>query len=591
MSVEPDRISSASISEELAGTIRANVKHRSAEYVRRETAGAARLAGLTRDEAPRPGDTALRLDGALTLPPREFPAPDGPGAARLRELDAELAVVREAFPALEPDIKLCRLVSEMLEGAWRERAEGAPRSAPAPGGDMPCTCLLCSRLPVPPPRRIGDYAFRRSDGQPLAVKTWPYRQELDCVLTGGWVWNRALQDADTGRALRYRYEDDILTFPEYKRTGMALDISATTRAVRAGLAENFDINGARALVSGIFINYKRAVDEYWIGLHRKGEVTLPQSTPLDRSTYCMLQTMDCLWWHVSPDDQLWLEENLAILVMSRMIDDMVDVRADAASGEINNFWLADMPAHDKTMLAASVVALVKYACMPESRGVLWNVNLVGATAVWMGLNGRHGLWFDGIPEVLPPVEDCVLCRLRPNPCTGLLTSGISLRTGPRPTVRELGARAAELSERCRSQCPPAWELFHEELAGFEALHGEWRGDTDTTWEILRRTYVAAIEASLTHGDERGDGDAWGDSDPQGGREVRGERFAKAVEQIQHDSGQVGAEFYHTLNMGGAPGWRENTVLLMYLFGAAHPHFLWNSLGHVPTALDGDWLDG
>ena len=554
-----------SISRQLASTIKANVRPRTAEYERREAAGAARLNRINRtdrESAPWPGDAAIRLTGALAMDPKEFPAPDEQGAARLRRLDEELAVVREAFPALASDIKLCRLVGEMLERAWRERAE-APAHPAAERAD--CTCLFCSRLPKPPPRQFTDYAFRRSDGQPLAVKTWPYRQELDSVLTGGWVWNRALQDADTGRALRFRYEDDILTFPEYKRTGMALDIEGTTRAVEEALAENFDINGARALISGIFINYKRSVDEYWIGLHRQGEVTLPQSTPLDRSTYTMLQTMDCLWWHVSPDDQLWLEENLAILVMSRMVDDMVDVRADAATGEINNFWLASMPAHDKTMLAASVIALIKYACMPESRGVLWNVGLVGATAVWMGLNGRHALWYDGITGELPPVEDCVLCRLQPNPCSGLLTSGITLRTGGRPSVRKLGGRAAELSDRCRTEYPQAWELFHSELAGFEALHGEWRGDTDTTWEILRQTYVAAVAAAAAGGE--------------------------GIDEIQHNSGQVGADFYHTLNMGGAPGWRENTVLLIYLFGAAHPHFLWNGLGHVPAALGGDWLDG
>ncbi|MFF0741756.1 hypothetical protein ACFYVL_15270 [Streptomyces sp. NPDC004111] len=560
-------------SGELARTIGANVRHHAEDYARREAAGAARLAALTEGSAPRADDTAITLPGALATDPREFPPPNEQGARRLRELDEELALVGKAFPALETDIKVCRLVGEMLERAWRARAEsltspepgdGPSYPAAEPEQDAPCGCLFCSRLPKPPARRIADYAFRRSDGPPLAVKIWPYRQELDCVLTGGWVWNRALQDADTGLDLRFRYEDDILTFPEYKRTGMTLDMQGATRAVREGLAENFDITGARALISGIFINYKRAVDEYWIGLHRQGKVVLPQSTPLDRANYTMLQTMDCLWWHVSPDDQLWLEENLAILVMSRLVDDMVDVRADAVTGEINNFWLSAMPAHDKTMLATSVIALIKYACMPESRGVLWNLNLVGATAVWMGLNGRHALWFDGITDGLPPVEDCLLCRLQPNPCTGLVTTGVTLRTGPRATVSELGERARELSERCRSQYPQVWELFHSELAGFEALHGEWLGDTDTTWEILRRTYVAALAA------------ASGDAD---------------IDAIQRDSGSVGADFWHTLNLGGAPGWRENTVLLVYLFGAAHPHFLWNCLGHEPTALDGDWLDG
>ncbi|MFI5806363.1 hypothetical protein [Streptomyces sp. NPDC051561] len=555
----------AKISEELAHTVKANVRHRAEEYARREAAGAARLGTITDGSAPWPGDTAIRLEGALASVPREFPAPDAQGALRLRELDEQLAVVREAFPALRTDVELCRLVAGMLEGAWRERAQSPPRPAAAPDEHPPCLCLFCSQLPKPPPRRMADYAFRRSDGRPLAVKTWPYRHELDSVLTGGWVWNRALQDADTGRELRFRYEDDILTFPEYKRTGMALDIEGITRTVRRSVEENFDINGARALVSGIFTSYKRSVDEYWIGLHRRGALSLPQHTPLDRVTYTMLQMMDCLWWHVSPDDQLWREENLAILVMSRMVDDMVDVRADAATGEINNFWLASMPDHEKTMLAASVIALIKYACMPESRGVLWNVGLVGATAVWMGLNGRHALWFDGITGGLPPVEGCAVCRLQPNPCTGLLTSGITLRTSERPAVRELGGRAAELSERCRREYPGARELFHSELAGFEALHGEWRGDIDSTWEILRRTYVAAVNASLAGGE--------------------------GVDGIQRDSGPLGADFYHTLNMGGAPGWRENTVLLIYMFGAAHPHFLWNGLGHAPAELGGDWLDG
>ncbi len=554
------------VSSRFADMIKANIKHCTREYRRREEAGVERLGGAA--STSRRGTVEIRAVGTLAGPPREFPEPDGPGAARLDGLEQALAGIGETFPCLGTDVEMCRMAGRMLEGAWYERASSGPLPGEGAGlrmQDASCSCVLCSQLPEPPRRHLRDYAWRRSDGLPLAVKTWPYRKEFDCVLTGGWVWNRSLQDAETGLGLRHRYEDDILTFPEYKRAGMTMDIAGTARCVEEGLAEDFSINGARALVSGLFTEYKRCVDEYWIGRHRAGSVSLPQSTPLDMTTYTMLQTMDCLWWHVPPDDQLWLEENLTTLVLSRVVDDMVDVRADSVTGEINNFWLASMPVHDKAALAACVIALNKYQCMPEALGVLWNVELVGNTAVWMALNGRHALWFDGITGRTPAADDCVLCRLQPNPCTGLLTSGVTLRVGERLGVQRLGPRAAELSARCRSVHPEAWETFHAELGAFEALHGEWHGDVDTTWEILRRTYVAGVLAGLAGG--------------EGARDV------------QDASGPLGADLFHTLSLGGAPGWRENTALLVYMFGCAHPHFLWNTLGHACTSMGGDWLDG
>ncbi|NUR66609.1 MAG: hypothetical protein HOQ47_12680, partial [Streptomyces sp.] len=37
--------------------------------------------------------------------------------------------------------------------------------------------------------------------------------------------------------------------------------------------------------------------------------------------------------------------------------------------------------------------------------------------------------------------------------------------------------------------------------------------------------------------------------------------------------------------------REDITLLAYMFACAHPHFLWNATGYVPTDVAGDWLDG
>ncbi|SEG89342.1 hypothetical protein SAMN05444920_106434 [Nonomuraea solani] len=374
-----------------------------------------------------------------------------------------------------------------------------------------------------------------------------------------------MQDSDRDRGLRFRYEDDILVLHEYKRVETAIDIDRTREAIEEALTENYSINGARALVVGLFAAYKRSLDEYWIKLHAEGRVTLQQSTPFDIATYSLLQTMDSLFWHVPPNDELWQEETLATLVLCRVVDDMIDVRVDSLTGEIDNFWLSRIPSHEKTMLAACVIALMKYACMPESRSVLWNARLVSTTVVWMGLNGRHPLWFDGITSGSPaPADDCALCHLRPNPCIGLLTDGVSLRTAPQRLAENLGKSAARLSERCRVHCPQAWQLFHRELSSFEALHGTWKGDVEAMWEILRRTYIAAVEAWLAGG--------------AGARE------------IQLDSAAVGAEMFHTLNQG-TPTWQDNTALLSYLFGCAHPHFLWNGLGYAPGNLTGDWLDG
>jgi hypothetical protein len=187
------------------------------------------------------------------------------------------------------------------------------------------------------------------------------------------------------------------------------------------------------------------------------------------------------------------------------------------------------------------------------------------TIVWMGLTGRHALWFDGITQGLPPAEECPLCDLQPNPCTGILTHGTTLTIAPRPTTPALSTRTAELSARCRAQYPRTWALFDAELHAFEALHGPWYGNTDSTWEILRRTYIAAVEASSAA--------------PSTDR----------ARQVQQDAGVVGSEKFHTLH--DPQTGREDTALLAYMFGCAHPHFLWNATGYRPTDVAGDWLDG
>ena len=60
-------------------------------------------------------------------------------------------------------------------------------------------------------------------------------------------------------------------------------------------------------------------------------------------------------------------------------------------------------------------------------------------------------------------------------------------------------------------------------------------------------------------------------------------------EVQQDSGAVGCEYFYTLY--DPQTGREDTALLAYMFGCAHPHFLWNATGYRPTDLAGDWLDG
>ncbi|KAB2347055.1 hypothetical protein F8566_22190 [Actinomadura rudentiformis] len=500
------------------------------------------------------------MDGALAHPSRELMRPDEQGQARLLALDQRLAAIRDAFPFASTDTRMCRLACELLESAWRQRAEAAPVETADSTG---CTCLLCSHLPTPPPRRLEDYDWRKSAGAPLLVKTWPYRRELDSVLSGGWAWTRKMSDSDHDLGLRFRNEDDILVFQEYKRVANSVDISGLHRKVGQELTHQASTNGARALVSGLYATHKRAVDEYWLTRHTRGAITLPQANPLDKLTYALLQTLDCLFWHVPPEAELWQEGNLASLVLCRVLDDMTDTRADAVTGEISNFWLGSVSTHDKAMYAASAIALVKYGCMPESHGVLWNTWLMDTTIVWMALTGRHALWFDGIIDELPPLEDCPLCGIEPNSCTGLLSGGITLKSGPQIRVNSLSSQARRLSNLCRTYAPDVWRLFDRELAAFEALHGEWHGDLEITWKILSRTYVAAVRACLAGGN--------------GAREV------------QLNAGAVGAELFHALN--APPTWKEDTALLAYMFGCAHPHFLWNCVGYRSDAVAGDELDG
>ncbi|MEV5849422.1 hypothetical protein AB0M32_46430 [Streptomyces sp. NPDC051985] len=553
-----DRLRSTEAADALARLLAERVQGTTEPYRIWQNAAQQRLDALR----PPHSGTTLRVEGALHLARPAFLPPDEEGHARLRRLDAGLRVIEAAFPQVSADIEVCRLSCAMLEGAWRTRAFVPPRVAERAAA---CACPLCRRLPTPPARTLDDYGWRQSAGRPLATKTWPYRRELDSVLTGGWSWTRQMNDLERDLGHRHRFEDDILVFHEYKRVIDTIDTTRLTQHVEDRLAEDFSTNGARALVSGLFAAHKRSVDEHWLQQHDSGTVTLPQTNPLGQSGYSLLQMLDCLFWHVAPDSELWQEENLASLLLCRAIDDMADVRADALTGEISNFWLADMPTHTKALYAACAIAIVKYGCMPEAHAPMWNTWLMTTTIVWMGLTGRHALWFDGITEGLPPAEDCALCDLQPNSCSGILTDGTDLTIAPRPTVPALSARAAELSGRCRTQHSRAWSLFDAELHAFEAIHGPWSGNVDSTWEILRRTYIAAVEASVAA--------------PSKAR----------ARQIQQDAGVVGSEMFHTLHDPRTG--REDTALLAYMFGAAHPHFLWNATGYRPTSVAGDWLDG
>ncbi|OII63433.1 hypothetical protein BJP40_24090 [Streptomyces sp. CC53] len=162
-----------------------------------------------------------------------------------------------------------------------------------------------------------------------------------------------------------------------------------------------------------------------------------------------------------------------------------------------------------------------------------------------------------------PGEDCPLRGTEPHPCSGLLTDGVTLRTGPRPTARRLVGRAAALSDRCRTGRPAARRPFRREPAAFEALHGEWRGDPDAVWEILHRTYVAAVTAALAGG--------------------------AGARAVQTGSGTVGAEPFPVPHR--PPTRQEDTALFARMVGCAHPDFLWNGRGHAADRAGGDWLDG
>jgi hypothetical protein len=542
-----------------AELVRANIRPSSRKYLAREEAGHARLAAAS-DGIPSPFRESIFFGGVLDRPAKALMPPDERGRARVLDLDRRLTSILQTFPNVSTDALMCRLACELLESAWRERAESGQAGTETSVG---CACRLCSYLPTPRPRRLSDYDWRKSTGAPLAVKTWPYRQELDSVLCGGWVWTRKMNDSDHDVGLRFRFEDDILVFQEYKRVANSIDIAGLHQKVGEELTSQASTNGSRALVSGLFATYKRLVDEYWLARHASGSVTLPQANPLDKQTYALLQTLDCLFWHVPPDGELWQEGNLASLILCRVLDDMTDVRADAVTGEISNFWLSSMSTHDKAVYAACASALVKYGCMPEAHGVLWNTWLMDTTIAWMALTGRHALWFDGITDELRPVRNCPLCGIEPNACTGLLSGGITLKFGPRIRANSLGPQARRLSDKCHAYAPDVWPLFESELAVFEAIHGEWHGDHETTWEILRRTYVAGVEACLAGG--------------------------KGAREVQIDAGAVGAELFHALS--APPTWKEDTALLAYMFGCAHPHFLWNCVGYIGGAVAGDELDG
>ncbi|MFF4362703.1 hypothetical protein [Streptomyces sp. NPDC001604] len=542
----------------LARLLEKRIKGGTEEYRSSQNAARQRLDALI---SPR-SSTTLEVAGALHLGQPAFLPPDEEGYARLRHLDAGLRMIETAFPQVSTDVEICRLTCTMLEGAWRSRALTPAREEKQ---TTACTCPLCRRLPTPPARTLGDYNWRQSAGRPLTVKAWPYREELDSVLTAGWIWVRQLNDLERDLGLRHRFEDDILVFHEYKRVIETIDTASVIRLVEGRLAEDFSTNSARALVCGLYAAHKRSADEYWLQQHQAGSARLPQTNPLSQSAYSALQMLDCLFWHVSPDTELWQEEHLASLLLCRVIDDMADVRVDSLTGEISNFWLADIPTHTKALYAACTIALIKYGCMPEAHHPMWNTWLMNSTIVWLGLTGRHALWFDGITQGLPPAEECPLCDLQPNACAGILTNGTTLTIAPRPTAPTLSPRTAELSALCRAQFPRTWSLFDAELHAFEALHGPWQGNTAGAWEILRRTYIAAVEASM---------DA-----PSPDR----------ARQVQQDAGAVGSEMFSTL-YDPRTG-REDTALLSYMFGCAHPHFIWNATGYRPSGVTGDWLDG
>ena len=163
----------------------------------------------------------------------------------------------------------------------------------------------------------------------------------------------------------------------------------------------------------------------------------------------------------------------------------------------------------------------------------------------------------------------MLCGLYPTTGEGLWSGGLTLRSGPRPVASALSEAGTRLTERCRDDCPAAWPRLRREMAAFEALHGPWHGNVDTCWPILRRTYAAAVAAVLTGN-------------------------TSTARTIQVDSGAVGAEMFHALNNPSAdPNTtaRDDTALLAYLAGCAHPHFLWNCLGAVHGQVHSDWLDG
>lgn len=554
------------LAERLAELIRAHRQPAASALQKAEQAVRARLAAASPTLSTA---TLFPVPSVLDTTPHGCRTPDESAAQRLRELAKDLDALETAFPAIHVDISLCKLTCELLEAAWCTRADHCDQFARPE--DQSCDCALCGCLPHPPARRPGDYTWRRSDGRPLAVKVWPYRRELDCVLTGGWVWTRGLNDTDRDLGLRARYEDDILALHEYRRIIDTLDPRRVAENAQNDLAARFSNNGARALVVGQFAAYKRRVDEYWLGRHAEGTLSLSQVTQLDLPTYAMLQLMDCLFWHVPPDDELWQETNLAALLMCRVLDDLTDVRADALTGEISNVWLSAMRTHEKALYAACAIAMIKFWCTPEAHGDVWNAWLMPTTVAWMAMTGRHALWFDGITQNSPvaPEQDCVLCGLYPTTGEGLWSGGLTLRSGPRPMATTLSEEAHQLTELCRNDCPTAWPLLRREMAAFEALHGPWHGNVDACWPILRRTYVAAVAAVLT-----------GNTD--------------TARAIQVDAGAVGAEMFHTLNNpSAAPDTtaREDTALLAYLSGCAHPHFLWNCLGHTHGQIHSDWLDG
>ena len=91
------------------------------------------------------------VPSVLGTTPHACREPDEPAARRLRELAEHLDALGTAFPAIRTDIALCRHTCELLEAAWRTRADHGDQPARSDG--QSCGCALCACLPDAPARQ------------------------------------------------------------------------------------------------------------------------------------------------------------------------------------------------------------------------------------------------------------------------------------------------------------------------------------------------------------------------------------------------------------------------------------------------------